>query len=101
MLYLEITPVLLYKRSHRSILSKLERFVRSIRSECLDYFIIFNYSQLNRIVKEYVDYYNNFRPHQGLKAIPNAPPHDDNASGKIKKKPLLFGLHHHYYRESA
>ena len=78
-----------------------ERFVRSIRSECLDYFIIFNYSQLNRIVKEYVDYYNNFRPHQGLKAIPNAPPHDDNASGKIKKKPLLFGLHHHYYRESA
>jgi transposase InsO family protein len=78
-----------------------ERFVRSIRSECLDYFIIFNYSQLNKIVKEYVDYYNNFRPHQGLKAIPNAPPHDGNSSGKICKKPLLFGLHHHYFRESA
>jgi hypothetical protein len=78
-----------------------ERFVRSIRSECLDYFIIFNYSQLNRIVKEYIDYYNNYRPHQGLNAIPNASPHVNNTSGNIKKKSLLFGLHYHYYRDSA
>ena len=48
-----------------------ERFVRSIRQECLDYFIIITYGQLHRIVKSYIDYYNNYRPHQGLKGIPN------------------------------
>ena len=48
-----------------------ERFVRSIRQECLDYFIIITYGQLHRIVKSYIGYYNNYRPHQGLKGIPN------------------------------
>jgi transposase InsO family protein len=79
-----------------------ERFVRSIREECLDYFIVFTYNQLHRIVKSYIDYYNNYRPHQGLKGIPNAPPEQEYPkTGKIKKKPLLFGLHNHYYREAA
>ena len=51
-----------------------ERFVRSIRQECLDYFIIFTYGQLRNIVKSYIEYYNNYRPHQGLKGIPNGQP---------------------------
>ena len=81
--------------------SYAERFVRSVRQECLDYFIIFNYGQLHRIIKSYIDYYNNYRPHQGLKGIPNAPPTQSSKTGKIKQKPLLFGLHNHYYREAA
>jgi transposase InsO family protein len=43
-----------------------ERFVRSLRQECLDHFIIFTWTQLRRIVKEYIGYYNDYRPHQGL-----------------------------------
>ena len=78
-----------------------ERFVRSIRQECLDHFIVFTYGQLHRIVKSYVDYYNNFRPHQGLKGIPSGPPGQGPETGDIKKKPLVFGLHNHYYREAA
>jgi len=80
-----------------------ERFVRSIRNECLDHFIIFTYNQLLRLVKGYVEYYNNYRPHQGLKGIPNGPPEVSTSKDKglIKQKPLLFGLHNHYYRESA
>ncbi|MDR1388941.1 MAG: integrase core domain-containing protein, partial [Treponema sp.] len=77
-----------------------ERFVRSLRQECLDHFIIFTWTQLRRIVKEYIGYYNNYRPHQGLGGIPNAPP-EQPATGEIKQKPLLFGLHNHYYREAA
>ena len=78
-----------------------ERFVRSIRQECLDHFVIFTHGQLSRIVKGYIDYYNDCRPHQGLKGIPNGPPEPGPGTGEIKQKPLLFGLHNHYYRESA
>jgi transposase len=78
-----------------------ERFVRSIRNECLDYFIIFTEGQLCRIIKGYIEYYNNYRPHQGLKGIPNGNPEQGSKTGAIRKKPLLFGLHNHYYREAA
>jgi transposase InsO family protein len=78
-----------------------ERFVRSIRNECLDWFIIFTYNQLHRIVKSYIDYYNSYRPHQGLKGIPNGLPEQLSKTGAIKQKSLLFGLHNHYYREAA
>jgi hypothetical protein len=73
----------------------------SIRNECLDYFIIFTEGRLRKIVKGYVDYYNNYQPHQGLKGMPNGPPELLSKTGKIKQKPLLFGLHNHYYREAA
>jgi transposase InsO family protein len=78
-----------------------ERFVRSIRQDCLNHFIIFTFGQLYRIVTAYVDYYNNYRPHQGLKRIPNGSPEPVRKTGTIKQKPLLFGLHNHYYREAA
>jgi transposase InsO family protein len=77
-----------------------ERFVRSLRRECLDHFVIFTETQLRRVVKSYVDYYNNYRPHQGLRGIPNAPP-EQPQTGEIKRTPLVFGLHSHYYREVA
>jgi len=78
-----------------------ERFVRSIRQECLDWFVIFTYGQLCKIVKSYIDYYNNYRPHQGLKGIPNGQTEQYSKTGEIKQKPLLFGLHNHYYRQAA
>jgi transposase InsO family protein len=74
-----------------------ERFVRSVRQDCLNYFIIFTYGQLNRIIKSYVDLYNNYRPHQGINGLPK----ECSTTGVIKQKPLLFGLHNHYYREAV
>jgi hypothetical protein len=35
-----------------------------------------------------------------LRGIPNAPP-EQPQTGKIKRMPLVFGLHSHYYREAA
>jgi hypothetical protein len=79
-----------------------ERFVRSLRNDCLDWFIIFTEGQLRNIIDAYIDYYNNYRPHQGLKGIPNVPLDQEYPkTGVIKQKPLLFGLHNHYYREAA
>jgi putative transposase len=44
-----------------------ERFLGSVRRECLDHFLIFGERQLYRVVREYVSYFNHARPHQGLK----------------------------------
>ncbi len=43
-----------------------ERRVRSVREECLDHLIILNARHLRHVLQEYVDYYNERRPHQGL-----------------------------------
>ena len=43
-----------------------ERFVLSIKSECLDHLILFSESQLRRVVASYVEHYHLERPHQGL-----------------------------------
>lgn len=44
-----------------------ERFVGSVRRECLDQLLIFSDAQLYRVIKEYVGYFNRARPHQGMK----------------------------------
>jgi putative transposase len=78
-----------------------ERFIGSVRRECLNWFILFSYKQLDRILKEYINYYNTMRPHQGImQDIPNGyTPQDGH--GRILKKPILSGLWNHYYREAA
>jgi len=44
-----------------------ERFLGSVRRECLDHLLIFSARQLHHVVREYVVYFNGMRPHQGLK----------------------------------
>ena len=76
-----------------------ERFLGSVRRECLDHIIILSERQLRRVLKAYVEiYFNRARPHQGLwQAIPvgewrSVP----KAGGKVVPLPILGGLHHHY-----
>jgi putative transposase len=84
-----------------------ERFVGSIRREAFDNFIIFNEQQIRKILIEYIDYYNSLRPHQGIECrIPQGtlPPDDPLLPLKcssIRSKPILGGLHHHYFRKAA
>jgi putative transposase len=77
----------------------VERLNGSIRREALDHFLLFSKKQVRKIVKEYVEYYNHQRPHQGINSIPNG--ETASTTGKIKKTQFLGGLHHHYYRSSA
>jgi len=52
-----------------------ERFVRTVRSECLDHLLIVNARHLERVLRSYARHYNRHRPHQGLsQEIPAAPP---------------------------
>jgi putative transposase len=43
-----------------------ERFVRTVRSECLDHLLVVNERHLERILRSYARHYNGHRPHQGL-----------------------------------
>jgi putative transposase len=40
-----------------------ERFVRTVRAECLDWLLILNRRHLERVLRVYVDHYNRERPH--------------------------------------
>ena len=76
-----------------------EHFVGSIRREALDWFIIFTGFQLEKIVKKYIFYYNNYRFHQGINGVPCG--YESQGKGKVISMPLVFGLHHHYYRKAS
>jgi putative transposase len=50
-----------------------ERFVRTLREECLDWLLIVGRRQLERVLREYVDHYNRERPHRALGLRPPQP----------------------------
>ena len=80
-----------------------ERFLGSVRRECLDHFLILHEKQLHRLLNAYVMYFNQARPHQGIQQqlpdppVPSAPSHDQ--SDKVISGPVLGGLHRDYRRQ--
>ena len=81
-----------------------ERFLGSVRRECLDHLLILHEKQLHRVLNAYLHYFNRARPHQGIKQqIPEQqagsvpPPHE---SGKVISFPVLGGLHRDYRRSA-
>jgi putative transposase len=78
-----------------------ERFIGSVRRECLDYILILGEWHLYRIVNEYVSYFNHARPHQGRgQQIPCGLHKRQNGKQieKVISHPVLGGLHHDYRR---
>jgi putative transposase len=77
-----------------------ERFLRSVRQECLDHLFIFHEKQLQRVLNAYVAYFNRARPHQGIQQrIPEAyglPGSSPNKRTRVIAVPILAGLHHDY-----
>jgi putative transposase len=81
-----------------------ERFIGSVRRECLDHLLIRDERHLFRMLKVYTEYFNTCRPHQGLgQRIPQLSPDSSPSlvSGSVLARPILGGLHHHYYRAAA
>jgi putative transposase len=79
-----------------------ERFLGSVRRECLDYLLIVGERHLARVLKEYVCYFNADRPHQGIKQrVPDEvcqPRPRGAGGGAVLERPVLGGLHHTYRR---
>jgi len=80
-----------------------ERFVRTVRAECLDWLLILNRRQLERVLRVYADHYNTQRPHRALDLQPPDPdePPSRSTVGEIRRRDKLGGLLHEYYRAAA
>jgi putative transposase len=85
-----------------------ERFVQTIRPECLDHFICFGVEHLRHIVHEFDIFYNRERPHQGVgnRRLPDAAGESVPATitfpaGKVVCQERLGGLLKHYSRKAA
>ena len=79
-----------------------ERFVRTVRAECLDWLLILNRRHLERVLRVYVHHYNHERPHRALELRPPEPQaHARSATGEIHRRDRLGGLIHEYYKAAA
>jgi putative transposase len=78
-----------------------ERWVRSVREECLDRVLIINERHLKHMLTEYSQYYNCARPHQGIgQEIPASANHQPE-QGPVQRRDVLGGLLHDYSRKAA
>ncbi len=79
-----------------------ERFLGSVRRECLDHVLVLGEAQLRRVLRAYVAYFNHARPHQGIgQAVPGrsaSAQQQSTGTGRVVAMPILGGLHHDYRR---
>jgi transposase InsO family protein len=79
-----------------------ERFVRSIKDECLNRMIFIGQGSLRRAVAEYIEHYHRERNHQGMEnrliCAPTAMAAND---GHIRRNARLGGMLNFYHREAA
>jgi putative transposase len=75
-----------------------ERFVRSIREECLDHLILFGERRLLHVLKEFVAHYHEERNHQGLDNDLIAPAPRAIGSARVRCRERLGGLLRYYYQ---
>lgn len=78
-----------------------ERFVRTLREECLDWLLILGRRQLERVLREYVEHYNHERPHRALELhapqpSPQVIPLHPRPQTAVRRRDRLGGLIHEY-----
>lgn len=82
----------------------IERFMGSLKRECLNRFLFLSEDHLRRTVSAYITHYNGGRPHQGIEGIPECGPGLPRVPSTTSWKsliefvarPVLGGLHHDY-----
>jgi putative transposase len=80
-----------------------ERWVRSVRAECLDWLLIVGRGHLEQILRVYVRHDHAHRPHRALGLQPPEPPArltmvGEDQQGRVHRHDLLGGLLHEYRR---
>ena len=84
-----------------------ERWVRTVREECLDWLLIWGRRHLERVLDEYVRHYNDERPHRSLalrsprSIAVEAAPDAVTAAASVGCRDRLGGLVHEYYQVAA
>ena len=78
-----------------------ERWVRTVREECLDWMLVLGRNYLEAVLRDYVRHYNEHRPHRGLRlevptplsAVTSAPP----SLSDVGRRDVLGGIIHEYH----
>jgi putative transposase len=81
-----------------------ERFVRSIKEECLDHLILFGEPSLQRAIDNFIEHYHYERPHQGKDNVILFPTQNDAnpaRAGPVSCNRRLGGLLKFYYRKAG
>jgi transposase InsO family protein len=79
-----------------------ERFVRTVRSECLDWLLILNHQHLERVLAFFADHYNGHRPHRALDLTSPDPrpspfaPAPEMGEARVQRRDRLGGVVHEY-----
>jgi putative transposase len=74
--------------------SYAERFVGTLRRECLDHVLILGEQHLLKVLAEYARHYNGHRPHQALRQEPpqSRPSNTIDITARIERRQVLGGL---------
>ena len=79
-----------------------ERFVRSIKDECLNRMIFVGQASLRHAISEYIEHYHGERNHQGLdNRLPKLSPQPSSHIGAVSCHKRLGGVLNYYYRKAA
>jgi len=76
-----------------------ERWVRTVRQECLDHILIISRRHLDNVLAEFATHYNRARPHRGLElCTPEPRTNLAMKTHRLHRKDILGGLIHEYER---
>jgi putative transposase len=80
-----------------------ERWIQTVRAECLDWLLIVERGYQEQVLRVYVEHYNIHRPHRALGfEAPDRPARltvvGENERGEVRRRDLLGGLLHEYRR---
>jgi putative transposase len=82
-----------------------ERWVRTVRAECLDWLLITGRGHLEQVLRVYVGHYNVHRPHRALGLEPPVSPAGPTVISenrrRVHRRDRLGGLLHEYHRQAA
>jgi len=78
-----------------------ERWIRTVRAECLDWLLIVGRGHLEQVLRIYLDHYNRHRPHRALGLAPPGPSAgltlvSEDRRARVHRRDLLGGLLHEY-----
>jgi hypothetical protein len=80
----------------------MERYLRSLKEECLDRMILFGEKSLRKAIQDFLSHYHVERNHQGLNNRLIDPEYEvGQVAGRIECRERLGGILRYYYREAA
>jgi len=83
-----------------------ERWIRTVRAECLDWLLMVGRCHLEQVLRVYATHYNTHRPHRARGLEPPDPPADlmvvrGGRPSRVHRRDLLGGLLHEYHPRAA